>query len=63
MEECFYDEWFLKVVELWECMEYFVEVFLDLCWLVYIMSLGVGNIEWLEKWMSDVEELLNFCSE
>lgn len=63
VEECSHDEWLLKAVELWECTEHFVEVLLDLCWSAYIMSLGVGNIEWSEKWMSDVEELLNSRSE
>jgi serine/threonine protein kinase len=63
LEECSYDEWLLKAVELWECTEHFVEVLLDLCWSAYIMNLVVGSIERSEKWMSSVEELVKSRSE
>ncbi|KAG0581222.1 hypothetical protein KC19_4G233700 [Ceratodon purpureus] len=63
VQECCHDEWLLKAVELWECTEHFVEVLLDLCWSVHIMSLAVGSIEQSTKWTNEVEELLSSRSE
>ena len=63
VEECSHDMWLLKAVELWECTEHFVEVLLDLCWSAYIVSLGIGSIERSQKWIRDLDELLNSRSE
>ena len=57
VEESSHNDWLLKAVELWECSEHFVEVFLDLCWSSHIMSLAVNN-SGEQEWMTKEQEWL-----
>ncbi|KAG0567008.1 hypothetical protein KC19_7G103900 [Ceratodon purpureus] len=57
VEESSHNDWLLKAVELWECSEHFVEVFLDLCWSSHIMSVAVKNSK-EQEWMAKEQEWL-----
>lgn len=61
VEESAHNHWLLKAVELWECTEYFVEVFVDLCWSSHIMSKNPTKV--LSNSRRSIEQATKTCDD